>query len=121
MSLAATLVWDICRLGGCRVLVVVAGEETIRLEGRASAGLARQAIARLAVAQARSTAALPADFIEAFAAAPPACTLLLVATQAIDLAQLSLDPSQPVSQATLPRVKAMTVGTPELAHYFTPP
>ena len=27
LSLAATLVWDICRLGGCRVLVVVAVQE----------------------------------------------------------------------------------------------
>jgi uncharacterized protein (DUF58 family) len=121
LSMTATLVWDVCRQGGCRLLLVVAGDEGIFLEGRASAGLARQVLARLAVARARSSAALPVEFTDALAAVSPLSTILLVATREVDLSQLAADPAHPVAQNTRSRIRAITVGTPEMAHYFSPP
>lgn len=118
LSLTATLVTDICRRGGCRLLLVVAGEESIRLDGRASAALARQVLARLAVVRSRTRAALPIEFVDAISSAPPLCALLLVSTRSVELADLSAGRQPPLSQVTMARIESITVGTPQMAHYF---
>ncbi len=119
LSLTATLVADVCRRGGCRLLLVVAGEESIRLDGRASAGMARTALAELAVARPRTGAALPADFLDTLSGAPALCTIVLVSTRVVELADLSAGREFPLAPSTTARIQAITVGTPEMANYFS--
>ncbi|HEX4145641.1 MAG TPA: DUF58 domain-containing protein [Pirellulales bacterium] len=118
LSLAATLVTDICRRGGCRLLLVVAGEELIQLDGRASAALARQALGRLAVVRSRRQAALPIEFVDALSSVSPLCAMLLVSTRSVELADLSAGRDPPLSQVTMARIQSIAVGTPQMAHYF---
>ncbi|HEY1784239.1 MAG TPA: DUF58 domain-containing protein [Pirellulales bacterium] len=120
LSLVATLVADICRRGDCRLSLVVAGEESIRLEGRASAAMARQTLARLAVVRARRRAALPIEFADALSSTPQLCAMLLVSTRSVDLADLSAGREPPLSQVTMARIQTITVGTPQMADYFWP-
>jgi uncharacterized protein (DUF58 family) len=121
LSLAATLVTDICRRGGCRLLMVVAGAETIRLDGRASGALARQALTRLAVVASRRSEPVPSEFLETLASVPPTCTMILVATRPVDLDQLASDARHPLAQATRARIQPVEVGTTEMSHFFLPP
>ena len=119
LSLVATLVADICRRGGCRLMLVVAGAESIQLDGRASAGMARQVLTRLAVVRPRTQAALPVEFVDALSATPALCTILLVSTRSVDLANLSAGRESLIAQATTARIQSITVGTPEMADYFS--
>jgi uncharacterized protein (DUF58 family) len=120
LSLTATLVTDICRRGDCRLLLFVAGEESMRLDGRASAGLARQVLARLAVVRGRTRPVLPIEFADALSATPPLSALLLVSTRSVELADLSAGRDPPLSQVTMARIQSITVGTPQMANYFSP-
>jgi uncharacterized protein (DUF58 family) len=119
LSLVATLVSDICRRGGSRLTLVVAGREPILLDGRSSAGMARDALSRLAVARPHARPVLSADFVEALGGAPPLCTILLISTRSVDLADLSKPGSSARALAVAARIKTITVDTPEMAQYFS--
>ena len=56
VSFAATLIHDLCRRDGCRVWLTIAGDGADPLSGTASSGFARQAMTRLAQAEARNHA-----------------------------------------------------------------
>ncbi|HTU27399.1 MAG TPA: DUF58 domain-containing protein [Pirellulales bacterium] len=119
LSLTATLVSDICRRGGCRLLLTVAGNETIRFDGRASAPMARQVLSQLAIVRPRLRAALPTDFVDALSGAPPLCSVLLVSTRSVDLADLSVGRNPPISPVTLARIQTIMVDTPQMGDYFS--
>jgi uncharacterized protein (DUF58 family) len=81
VSFAATLVHDLCRRDGCRVWLNIAGPESGPLQGVASAWLAREAMSRLARAEASSRVSDPCAWSQALAQAPSHALRVLITSR----------------------------------------
>jgi uncharacterized protein (DUF58 family) len=96
VSFAATLVNLLCRRGGCNVWLSLAGAPESPLMGIATSALAREAMVRLARAEATSQGFDQVHCTAAFAQAPRRATRVLVTTrpafpQAFQLASVGAD------------------------------
>jgi uncharacterized protein (DUF58 family) len=118
VSLAATVLADMCRRGGRRLALDLMAAEPFRLDGWASQSLLRGMLDALSLAQSHRAADLPAEFRERLFDVRPPWTALVISTRTVDLAAATLSARRPVSAAAASTIKSINVGSPELARIF---
>jgi len=121
VSFAATVVADLCRKGGVRLWLGVAGAEPASVSGPASKRLMEEALERLAVAEASSEDRLPALLERASSRVKPHTEVLLVGTRARSVGEiardgaLSRDPRSPLGSS---RIRVIHPAEADFSLYF---
>lgn len=121
VSFAATIAADICRRGGCQLLLAVAGKELVSLAGGASRALARDVLAALAVAEADCHGRLPKLLERGVDEGPSGGRMVLISTrpQSQHSANAMAEAvDQPKQAAALARMLRIDASSDELFEYF---
>jgi uncharacterized protein (DUF58 family) len=121
VSFAATVVADLCRKGGVRLWMGVAGAEPASISGPASIRLMEEALEKLAVAEASSEDRLPALFERAGSRIKPHTEVLLVGTRARSVGEIAGDgalPTDPHCSASASRIRVIHPANPDFPRYF---
>jgi uncharacterized protein (DUF58 family) len=121
VSYAATLVHDLCRTRTARLLLAIAAAEPVCLGGLVSPPLRREALEKLAVAQASDEDRLPALFEAVQGRLNSVAQVLLVSTRANDLEDTRrfavLDPVRG-QRCDLRRIRSLHPAQPEFGEQF---
>jgi len=122
VSLAATLMDDICRKGGSNVLLMLGGLEADCVAGPASAGALKAAMEKLAVAEASPGDGLAELVDAALNRVQPGTEVVLVTTRSVDpgesrFAAIGRDPGR---RAALRRIRVINTAGEGLSEYFEP-
>ena len=121
VSFAATVAEDVCRRGGGRLSLGVAGVETTWKEAAASRPLLTELMEQLALVQASPDAALEDTLLRGIAAARSGAMLVAVSTRELDLhdaqrfARIWTDPAK---RHVLRRIVQVHVDGPRLADLY---
>lgn len=123
VSFAATIITQMCRKGGNRVGLAIAGQETVWLMGPASTGLLEDAVQHLALAQATSEDHLPELLERVVEPLEPGTEVMVIQTR-------SAPPEDPAGlwelRTQMSRRSAgrpmffFDINSPTLAEYFVP-
>jgi uncharacterized protein (DUF58 family) len=122
VSLAATILTDLCRRGGSNVYLGLVGEDGPRcLSGAVSSAVLQGFLECLALAEPPATDALPDLLADALPRISPDAEIILVGTRPIDpaeIARLTHNGSDPQFRERLRRVRAVDVSDERLTDYF---
>jgi uncharacterized protein (DUF58 family) len=126
VSFADTLVHLLCRRGGCHIWISMAGAAQTPLEGVASSALSREAMARLARAEASGRNSDQERDLAAFALAPRRATRVVLTTrasitQAIPSSPAGADSGDHPLQGRLVTISTRQGAFDELFHFDGPP
>lgn len=121
VSCAATIVVELCRQGGSRLLVATTGAEPGCWDGFASTGLMHQLLDRLAVVEAAASDTLPRILGEALDNLPTGTPVWVLSSRAVDLSDTARFGdlwSEPRRAALLGTVRCFDARGDELGEYF---
>lgn len=120
VSVAATMLGETCRHGGCMVWLLAAGREPLVLQGPASLALFRDCLEALAVLEATPRDEHKDLFERGATQIPLGARILMLTTREEASAEASRMPAG-LSAAGLEiweRLETIAVGAPGLAHYY---
>lgn len=123
VSFAATVASEMCRRGGCELIVGIAGREPVFLGGPASQALGGEILAALAVAESHSADHLPQLLAKSGERIPAGTLVVLVSTRPVDLAdtdRFAAAWNDSRGRAIVARILEIDAGSGELQHYFQP-
>jgi uncharacterized protein (DUF58 family) len=123
ISLAATLISDLCRKGGANLMLGTTATPAEYTSGPASMPLVQDAMERLALAEADSEERLPELLAGALGRIEPGTDVILVTTRPIDLVEAErFGPlwQDPVRAAILRRIRVVRTSSREFLQYFQP-
>ncbi len=120
ISLAASILIDACRRGGCRLALHLSGAESSQHQGWASQALLREMLDALSLARPRHEIELPADFTRRLAEVRPPLTALLIGTRPLELDSIFRNIAGPGVSIAGAAISRIDVGSAELDQYFVP-
>jgi uncharacterized protein (DUF58 family) len=123
VSFAASVTAELCRRGGCQVVLGIAAREQTLFEGAASQALLQDSLRRLGLAEACPEDGLPKLLVAARDMVPTATHIVLVSTRRVDLqhgerfAEVRRDPR---GRALLQHVLTIDASSGDISRYFQP-
>lgn len=123
VSFAATVLSDLCRVGGSNVTLALRNAELECVGGSASPALSQRLMERLAVAEAQSNDALPALLEHALPTIDVGTEIVLISTRPIDLGDRnSFAPlwSDPALRERVRHIRCIDTSSETLTEFFQP-
>lgn len=123
VSFAATVASEMCRRGGCELIVGIAGKKPIFMGGPASQALGSEIMSALAVAESDTVDHLPQLLTKCGEKIPAGTLVVLVSTRSVDLAdtdKYAAAWNDSRSRAIVARILEIDASSGELQHYFVP-
>lgn len=123
VSFAASICTDLCRRGGCQLVLGLAGNERKLVAGPASQTLLQEAMTELALIEADSTDQLPELLTQSLDEIPTGTQVVIVSTRHVDLSDTERFAGLwniPRGRSMVGSMMAIDTSTGELSRYFHP-